>query len=46
MAVNGTGVISALLPGLGLLILFVILFMRHPRLVRRRWRPEGTPNLK
>jgi len=46
MAVNGTGVISALLPGLGLLILFVALVVRHPRLMRRRWDLEGTPNLK
>jgi hypothetical protein len=43
---NGTGVISALLPGLGLLILFVALVIRHPRLMRRRCGLEGTPDLK
>jgi hypothetical protein len=46
MAVNGTGVLSALLPIFGLIILLVALVVRHPRVVRRRWSVEGMPDQK
>ena len=40
---NGTGALSSLLPILGILILFVALVIRHPRVVRRL---EGIPGPK